>query len=175
MQKFTLQSSDPNRKNTKVVLLHSGETSFNDSGEAVVEVENESQLKDILASYSDLTQVGGKQEQPENTIAPNPEEKEIPEATNFFGNTPIAPQTESQELGKSQDEKNDIGGGSTDEDDDESTGEDELSKSLDEMNVESLKSLAKESGFPAEEWENLTKKPLKAYLKKKLEQADANN
>lgn len=50
---FKLKSKE--RKNSKVVLLHSGETSFDVNGIAEVELRDQTALEEILASYPDIT------------------------------------------------------------------------------------------------------------------------
>lgn len=80
MAKFQLQSTE--RKNQKVIMVHSGETFFNEEGVAEVELVNEEQLQDMYDAYPDLV---------------NP-------------NAAIQQQTEGNTLGKSGDEANDIGG-----------------------------------------------------------------
>jgi hypothetical protein len=175
MQKLLLQSEQ--RKNSKVVLLHSGVTEFNEQGIAEVELESDEHKADFFSTYPDINEVtpdGGKE-------------------------TEITPQIEVNELGKSENEKNDIGGNEKDENDftgnavtsvtasneneqpistpavteaeaaiKEGESNDELNATLEGLKVGELKQLAADSGFPEAEWKELKKPELKAYLAEKL-------
>lgn len=153
MAKYTLQSNLENRKNSKVVLPHSGVTVFNEQGIAEVELENESHLAHLLNSIEDLS-----------VYDPNKKEDE----------DKLEEQTEDQDLGKSVDEENDLGGGSENFDitgenqntDAGSTGD--LASQLEALKLSELKQLASDSGFPEEEWKAFKKEELKAYLSSKL-------
>ncbi len=125
-----LKTSAKHRFGQTNVLPAAGETKFDESGYAEVEVASTDDLAWLLQSIPDLSEVD------EN-------------------GDPIKPQTDTNELGKSGDEDNDIGGGK-DAGDDILTG----------LNMPDLKELAKD--FPAEEWEKLNKPELKKYLKAKL-------
>jgi hypothetical protein len=143
MAQFTLYSTE--RKNSKVILLHSGETSFNEQGVAVVELESEAQLQDMLNCYTDL--------------------QEVPTGE------PLKNQTNENELGKSKDEDNDLGGNQEDPNDitGSTASNDEVAAQLDALSLPDLKQLATDSGFPAEEWATLKKAELKTYLASKLQ------
>jgi hypothetical protein len=156
MQKFTLRSNDENRKNTSVVFPFAGVTSFNESGIAEVELKDEEELQHILKSIEDLY---------------------VPKEGSEEGSE-INPQVQDNELGKSEDEKNDIGGDSSDGS--EFTGQSQshdagagssgdLASQLEALKLPELKQLASDSGFPEEEWKALKKEELKAYLSSKLQ------
>jgi hypothetical protein len=190
MQKFQLQSNEPYRKNSKVVVIHAGVIEFNAEGIANIEVETEAQFEAVLNSLPDAFDPSA-----------NPKKDDS-----------IKPQTEENELGKSEDEKNDIGGGDKDENDftgnaaNEVTGSQEsgstetttpatevvtapavtetvtnttpdagnegtqdIAATLQDLKLAELKQLASDSGFPEAEWSELKKKELQAYLLSKLQ------
>lgn len=152
MQKFSLQSSEEYRKNSKVNMVYAGEVSFDEAGKAEIEVENEGELAHILASYPDLKLEGSLLEKSDL------KKDGVPPAG------AITPNVQDQGLGKSGDAGNDIGNTSKTE-----TELSEVEKHLSVLGVEELKALAAEYSFPNEEWEALEVEQLKSYLKGKLE------
>lgn len=176
MQKFKLQSNEPYRKKSKVVVIHAGVIEFDHEGVAEVEVHSEEHFGDILNSLPDA-------------FAHAPEEPK---------GDPIKPQTDEDEIGKSGDDENDLGGaddenaftgesevvitganesGSTETTtpDNEATEEsnslesDTVDGTLQNLKLAELKQLAADSGFPEAEWIELKKKELQAYLLSKLQ------
>jgi len=81
----------------------------------------------------------------------------------------ITPQIETNELDKSEDEKNDIGAPAVNEPiETPEELEKAMTKKLDEMNGQELKALAAKCELPTSEWGSLNKADLKEYLKVKL-------
>lgn len=117
--KAVLKTSKSNYNSTKRVLPIIGEVEFNEEGTIEVELLNEGQLNSLLTAVPHLTVSGTTHVLTEDDIKNNPE---LTEAGLKAGEEVILPpieehnesinqQTDSNDLGKAEDEKNDIGGG----------------------------------------------------------------
>jgi hypothetical protein len=143
------------------VLPYAGEVKFDNEGIATIDVPGENELNYLLEGIPDLAAYLGEDtiEHTVDTIQvpviDEPQTDTEPEVDN------IEPQTEENNLGKSEDEKNDIGGLNEDE-------TNQLAELLNGKDIKELRTFATESGFPEEEWSELTKKPLREYLKNKV-------
>jgi hypothetical protein len=149
MAKFKLQTSAKYKHGVKNLIAYAGEVEFDKEG--IIEVDlKEEEVQDLLKDIPDFSihSIG----------------KEV---DGQFIYEPIQPQTEENELGKSEDEDNDIGG---DKEEDTFNGVANAAPTslIDGLNMPDLKALAESSGFDKAEWESLNKKDLKAYLKGKL-------
>lgn len=139
-----LKTTKEHKHSSTNVLPVVGEVTFSPDGKISVEVKSEEDLQLLLEALPDLF------------VFEEEKEGESEEA-----HEELEHQTDINELGKSLDESNDIG--STEE-----SVELSASSLLEGKTVNQLKDLAKESGFPYEEWQSLLKAPLVEYLKAKL-------
>ena len=196
MSKFKLKTSAEYKFGQTNHIPFAGKVNFDENGITEVDLADENELILLLNAVPDLSHVDGivhtiTSEDLKNNPGLSEHVKE--------GETvilPIEPQVDENELGKAEEDKNDIG---LKEDDNAFTGEagsvkelastlinetqDEVnetaeeinaaiqSKTLDELNVQELREFAKVSEFPVAEWEALGKKDLRTYLKSKLQAA----
>lgn len=147
MPVFQLQTSDRRKFNSKLHIPY--------AEPQVVEFDAEGKFEATLAGVDELQSLLG--EVPDFSVLTVSTEGNLEE-----GDT-LEPQTDENELGKSEDEGNDIG--KPDENDDA------LLQSLDGLRMIDMKQVAEDSGFPKEQWETLNKPDLKNYLKEKLKAA----
>lgn len=140
-----LKTTKEHKHSSTNVLPVVGEVTFSHDGKISVEVKTEEDLHLLLEALPDLF------------VFEEEKEGESEEA-----HEELEHQTVPNEIGKSQDESNDIGVA-------EESVELSASSLLEGKTVNQLKDLAKESGFPFEEWQSLLKAPLVEYLKAKLE------
>lgn len=181
MAKFTLQSNEKFRKNSKVVVIHAGVIEFNADGIAQIELSSENQLNDVLKSLPDA-------------FVPSADENtNTGKGGNESGGSQIKPQVTENELGKSKDDENDLGGNKENENDftgnvetevtgsqggsetsttseNESANTQDIAATLQGLGMVELKQLAADSGFPEAEWKGFRKEEkLREYLNSKLQ------
>jgi hypothetical protein len=158
MANFKLRSNLEYRKGSRVVFAYAGLTTFDQNGETEVELKDEEELNEFLSSYPDMAVAsadGGDEDK----------------------NTDIHPNVQENELGKSEDEKNDIGGANEPDISGQNSttvvegagSANDLATQLEALKLPELKQLASDSGFPEEAWKQLKKEELKAYLTSKLQ------
>jgi hypothetical protein len=168
MSIYKLKTSAEYKFGAKNLIPYGGEVEFDKEGNFEVELKDDSELELLLNDVPDFYNPNKieniKHIVEEEDLNNNPELKEAGIEKGDEIEIPILPQTEENELGKSEDEKNDIGKPDEDEEDSE-VG---VADTLDKLSVGELRSLAKESGFPEEEWKQLGKVELRNYLKDKL-------
>jgi hypothetical protein len=166
MAKFKLQTSAKYKHGVKNVIAYAGEVEFDKDGIVVVDLQEE-EVQDLLKDIPDFSIHSISAVVTEELIKeyPHLEAEKLQIGSEIF--IPLKPQTEENEIGKSEDEKNDIGG--QEENEDTFTGAVSHTASIvDGLNMPELRVLAETSGFDKAEWESLNKKDLKAYLKGKL-------
>lgn len=152
MPVYKLQTSDKRKYGTKAHIPY--------ADPQVVEFDADGLFEATLNDTDELTSL--LVDVPDFSLQDEPETDENADVTGELED-PIEPQTdEENELGKSENEGNDIG--NPDEND-------ELLASLDSLRMPDLKQVAEDSGFPKEQWETLNKPELKNYLKEKLKSA----
>jgi hypothetical protein len=162
MAEFKLKTSAKNKFGNRYHIPYAEPQviEIDKEGNFTATLKDEDELSLLLNEVPDFKLAGGKEliTVTEEDIINNgivglkPGDKVIAE--------PIEPQTldNENEIGKSEDEKNDIGKPN------EGEGLDILEKS----NMPELKQIAKDSGFLEDEWKSLNKVQLKEYLKSKL-------
>lgn len=185
MQTYQLKTSDSKKFNSKLHIPYAEPqvVEFDGEGNFEASFENDDELELLLNAIPDFRKAEEiEHEITEQDLKNNPDlvgQVEVGDKVTF---TPIEPQTEDNELGKSEDEGNDIGKdkeeendltGEKKEEDKSEVSQDTLDmiNSLDPLKVDVLRQLAIDSEYPKEQWEALKKPELLNYLKEKLLQA----